>query len=115
MKRIIIMLSLITLLVPVKATSKSLSHTPTRSAQIVNATATQCKGKTKKGTRCKNKTTNANGYCYAHKDQAPGYKNPKETPSTDGQCQAKPKRVHVAQGMQNQEISIVGNIRNKRR
>lgn len=26
----------------------------------------QCKGKTKKGTRCKHKTKIANGYCYQH-------------------------------------------------
>ena len=30
------------------------------------ATATQCTGTTKKGTRCRNKTTNANGRCHLH-------------------------------------------------
>lgn len=29
-------------------------------------TSTQCKGKTKKGLRCKNKTRNKNGYCHKH-------------------------------------------------
>ena len=28
--------------------------------------STQCNGKTKKGTRCKNKTTNQSGYCHLH-------------------------------------------------
>lgn len=30
------------------------------------ATPTQCTGTTKSGTRCKNKTTNANGRCHLH-------------------------------------------------
>lgn len=30
------------------------------------ATSTQCTGSTKSGTRCKNKTTNANGRCHLH-------------------------------------------------
>ncbi len=30
------------------------------------ATATQCTGTTKKGTRCRNKTTNSNGRCHLH-------------------------------------------------
>lgn len=30
------------------------------------ATASQCTGTTKKGTRCRNMTTNANGRCYLH-------------------------------------------------
>ena len=32
--------------------------------------ATQCLGITLQGVRCKNKTTNANGYCHLHQDQA---------------------------------------------
>lgn len=31
-----------------------------------STTATQCTGITKKGNRCKNRTTNANGRCYLH-------------------------------------------------
>lgn len=34
-------------------------------------TSVQCSGYTKKGVRCKNMTTNKNGYCYKHQDQAP--------------------------------------------
>jgi hypothetical protein len=34
-------------------------------AQGVNQTV-QCKGKTKKGTRCKHMTSIANGYCFQH-------------------------------------------------
>lgn len=30
------------------------------------STSTQCKGITRKGARCKNKTTNTNGRCYLH-------------------------------------------------
>lgn len=35
------------------------------------AKTTQCKGITKKGTRCQHMTTIANGYCYQHTEQAP--------------------------------------------
>lgn len=35
------------------------------------AAAVQCKGTTKKGAACRNKTTNASGYCYQHEGQAP--------------------------------------------
>ena len=31
------------------------------------STTTQCKGKTKKGTRCKHMTSIADGYCYQHR------------------------------------------------
>jgi endonuclease G len=31
--------------------------------------AGQCKGKTKQGNRCRNKTTNQNGYCHLHQNQ----------------------------------------------
>lgn len=40
-------------------------------AAVVLAAAVQCKGTTKKGLRCKNRTTNASGYCYLHESQAP--------------------------------------------
>lgn len=33
--------------------------------------AVQCNGVTKKGSRCKNQTNNASGYCYLHESQAP--------------------------------------------
>lgn len=49
------------------------------------AQATQCSGKTKTGTQCRNKTTNSNGYCYLHQDQAPSTPAkdaPKQTPSS---------------------------------
>jgi len=32
--------------------------------------ASQCRGTTKKGARCKNQTNNASGYCYLHEGQA---------------------------------------------
>jgi len=35
----------------------------------VDAQSTQCKGITKAGARCKNKTTNSNGYCHMHQAQ----------------------------------------------
>lgn len=38
--------------------------------QNQNAISSQCKGTTKSGERCKNKTLNANGYCYLHQSQA---------------------------------------------
>jgi hypothetical protein len=41
---------------------KELSPKPKTST----GTASQCLGTTKKGTRCKNKTTNANGRCHLH-------------------------------------------------
>ncbi len=42
--------------------TKQASSSSTKSS----ATSTQCKGYTKSGTRCKNKTTNPNGYCHLH-------------------------------------------------
>ena len=35
-------------------------------------TSVQCQGTTKAGNRCKNSTTNSNGYCYLHQDQVDG-------------------------------------------
>ncbi|HOE61704.1 MAG TPA: DUF5763 domain-containing protein [Kiritimatiellia bacterium] len=34
------------------------------------AASVQCRGTTKRGARCKNKTTDASGYCHLHKSQA---------------------------------------------
>ncbi len=51
----------------------------------------QCKGIAKTtGVRCKNMTTNENGYCYLHQDQDPDYvkKDVIEIFSPDGRCQA---------------------------
>ncbi len=54
--------------------------------------ATQCKGIAKStGVRCKNKTTNENGYCYLHQDQANGKVNTTTKPAatvSNGRCQA---------------------------
>ncbi|RBP34306.1 hypothetical protein DFR65_101194 [Oceanihabitans sediminis] len=36
---------------------------------VGKSSTTQCKGKTKKGSRCKHKTSIANGYCYQHTSQ----------------------------------------------
>jgi hypothetical protein len=38
----------------------------TRSGSSAKAVSTQCLGTTKKGLRCKNRTTNPNGRCYLH-------------------------------------------------
>ena len=46
------------------AASKSYSSKKSTSAAV------QCKGITKKGARCKRKTTNENGYCWQHQVQA---------------------------------------------
>jgi len=40
-------------------------------AAAVMAASVQCSGLTKKGARCKNKTTNVNGYCNLHQSQGP--------------------------------------------
>ncbi len=42
-----------------KKTTGTIINTPTN-------TSVQCSGTTKKGPRCKNKTTNSNGRCYLH-------------------------------------------------
>ena len=51
--------------------------------------AEQCKGiaATTKA-RCRNKTTNANGFCTIHQSQAPDYVKPPPTGTVGGQCQA---------------------------
>jgi len=39
-------------------------------AAVALAASVQCAGTTKKGARCKNKTTDASGYCHQHRSQA---------------------------------------------
>lgn len=43
------------------SSTSSVGNSDTETTQL-----NQCKGKTKKGTRCKNKTNNKSGYCYLH-------------------------------------------------
>lgn len=50
--------------------SKNLSISHKISASKLNHSV-QCKGTTKKGNRCKNRTKNANGFCHLHQNQAP--------------------------------------------
>ncbi len=47
----------------------SISHSPKShsSSNGTSTTSSQCTGITKKGTRCKNMTTNSNGRCHLHK------------------------------------------------
>lgn len=53
----------------------------------------QCKGLAKStGNRCRNKTTNANGYCYLHQSQSSSYVKPKPTKANYvGRCNATTK------------------------
>lgn len=54
-------------------------------------TATQCKGTAKStGQRCKNQTTNANGYCHVHQNQS-GENVKSESNNYTGQCCAQTK------------------------
>jgi hypothetical protein len=46
-----------------KSTSKSKSSSETKKS---SSTSSQCTGTTKKGARCKNKTTSSNGRCHLH-------------------------------------------------
>ncbi len=41
-----------------------------RNKSVGVSNTTRCKGRTKRGTRCKHKTRLANGYCFQHKAQA---------------------------------------------
>jgi len=50
----------------------SWTATKTHSSKEGGSQSVQCKGITKAGAQCKNKTTNENGYCYAHQSQAGG-------------------------------------------
>ena len=56
--------------------------------------ASQCLGTAKStGQRCKNSTTNENGYCNVHQNQAPGYVKPASNESSpDGRCMAVTKK-----------------------
>lgn len=45
---------------------ESTSTTNSIENEVQSGNSTQCKGITKKGTRCKNKTSNKSGYCYLH-------------------------------------------------
>lgn len=45
---------------------KPKQSTSTTRTSGTNCETVQCKGKTRKGDRCKRKTKNCNGYCYQH-------------------------------------------------
>ena len=53
------------------------------------STAIQCKGKTQKGVRCRNRTKNEIGYCYLHEGQADGVSAEPAKRSTAVRCSAK--------------------------
>jgi endonuclease G len=53
--------------------------TSTTSTSISTTSSVQCKGITKDGDRCKNKTLNENGYCYLHQSQVSGVTKDKTT------------------------------------
>jgi hypothetical protein len=48
---------------------KALIITAAALVAVAIIAATQCRGTTKKGDRCKNQTNNASGYCYLHEAQ----------------------------------------------
>ncbi len=52
-------------------------------SEIKTTQSTQCKGITKAGNRCKNKTTNASGYCYHHVGQQKDAVNENKSPQTN--------------------------------
>jgi endonuclease G, mitochondrial len=55
----------------VSSSFKPESVSPSKSVPIQSSGAVQCNGIAKStGQRCKNRTTNANGYCYHHQNQA---------------------------------------------
>lgn len=61
-------------LTPCKICKPSSTNKFTNSYNSINkavgtSSTVRCKGYTKKGTRCKHKTSLANGYCYQHKKQ----------------------------------------------
>ena len=60
------------------------------STSTSKSVATQCKGTAKStGVRCKNKTTNVNGYCHLHQSQATGtVKQVNKTVTSSGRWQA---------------------------
>ena len=49
-----------------KKTTINKSAKSTSTNKKSSTTSSQCLGTTKKGTRCKNKTTNSNGRCHLH-------------------------------------------------
>jgi len=55
---------------PVVSALKYSSNLTTKNKAVGTATSVRCKGKTKKGTRCKHQTKLANGYCFQHRRQA---------------------------------------------
>lgn len=55
--------------------------------------AVQCRGIAKStGQRCRNMTKNANGYCYIHQKQVPGYKRKEVNVTYRGRCCAITKK-----------------------
>ena len=57
-----------------------------------SSVSSQCKGMAKSTrNRCRNNTTNSNGYCYLHKDQSPDYKKPQSS-NYVGRCNATTKK-----------------------
>jgi endonuclease G len=62
------------------------------SSSSSGGTAVQCEGTTKSGVRCKNKTTNASGYCYIHEStQGPNATQQKRR-TTSVQCSGTTKK-----------------------
>jgi len=53
-----------------------------------SASASQCKGTTQKGARCKNRTKNESGYCYHHEGQATGVFSKPAVRTTSVRCSA---------------------------
>ncbi|MFH0761448.1 MAG: DNA/RNA non-specific endonuclease [Bacteroidota bacterium] len=80
-----------------QSNSWELGATPLRTQNVQQKSSSgstqQCLGTAKStGSRCKNVTTNANGYCTVHQYQAPGYFKPPATGiSPDGKCMATTK------------------------
>jgi endonuclease G len=67
------------------------SKVSSSSVKSSSSSSAQCLGTAKStGVRCKNNTTNTNGYCYAHQKQAPGYVAPPKSNYT-GRCNATTK------------------------
>ena len=64
------------------------TNSSSKSSTIIS---NQCKGIAKSsGNRCRNKTKNENGYCYAHQTQSPNYKAPPKI-NYVGRCNATTK------------------------
>lgn len=69
--------------------STSRSYKNNSNSSVINLSS-QCKGVAKSsGNRCRNKTKNANVYCYLHQNQSPNYVKPKPSNSNyTGKCNA---------------------------